>query len=584
MSDERPLPDRIRRRLSVVVLSGAIVLLLGLFGRLIYINKVESPRLLELAAEQRRATAIVPARRGMIFDSRGRTVAASEQTPDVFLDPVLIRDLPGTAQALAPRLNTSADEIVEKIRSRPGSRFIIVAEAVDEITAEAVSALKLPGVGLSDRFVRKYPLHESMAHVLGWVGRDRKGLEGIELLYDAHLAGKDGRRGTITDARRRALGRTEDDLVLPQDGGHVVLTIDAEIQRMVESALREAIDKVSAESGIGVLMDPYTGDIVAMACWPSFDANEAHAVPVELRRNRAVTDPTEPGSTFKPFIASGALEGSYVNTTEKIHCQDGAHYFGRRLITDTKPRGILDLKGILAKSSNIGMGLIAERMGNPALHATMRRFKFGEKTGVDFPGEDPGVVYSLPKWTRLSTQSVAMGYEVLVTPLQLARAFSAIVNDGVLVQPRLVKQLLSASGEVVKSHDEPRVTGRAVSSQVAAWMLHEAMVAVVQEGGGTKAQGQHYSVLGKTGTAKLMYADKPLYEPGAYLGTFIGAAPATKPELVAVVMVRRPDAKKAYYGGAIAAPAVSTIFDQSLAYLGVPPDRRPAERVAATGQ
>jgi cell division protein FtsI (penicillin-binding protein 3) len=419
-----------------------------------------------------------------------------------------------------------------------------------------------------------------MAHVLGWVGRDRKGLEGLELYLDEHLRGIDGWRGTITDARRRAMGRSEAQLRPPQDGGHVVLTIDAEIQRIVEDAVLQAVSSVHAESGIGLVMNPYTGEVLAMGCWPAFDPNDARSVPASLRRNRALTDPTEPGSTFKPFIASGALEGRFVNTTEKIDCHMGKHYFGGRLVTDTKPRGILDLKGIIAKSSNIGMGKMADRMGNPALYDTVRKFKFGEKTGVEFPGEDPGVVYTLPKWGKMTTQSVAMGYEVMVTPLQLARAFAGIVNDGVLVRPRLVRQLLAADGTVVKTF-EPQIAGRAISPEVARWMRDEALVAVVQEGGGNKAECEHYTVLGKTGTAKLMFKDRPLYEPGAYLGTFVGAAPGTRPELVALVMIRRPDASKAYYGGSIAAPAVSAILEQSLAYLGVPPDKQPVEKVAA---
>ena len=581
MEAPAPVVDRMRPRLAAATLLCGGLLLIALFARLVHINTEFRAPLLALAERQRQASSVVPARRGMIFDARGRVAAASELRPDVFIDPLVVEDLDAAATSLGPRLNIAPSEILENVRARPDSRFVVVAKQVDAIAADAVRELRLPGVGLSERPIRKYPLKESMAHVLGWVGHDRKGLEGLELHYDAHLSGRDGRRGTITDARRRAIGRSEGDLVPPTDGGHIVLTIDSEVQRIVEEAVRDAAKGVNAESGVGLAMNPYTGDIVAMACWPTFDPGEAERTPSWIRRNRTVTDPTEPGSTFKPFVMSGALEGGFVNTSEKINCHMGKHYFGSRLVTDTKPHGFLDVRGIVAKSSNIGMGLIAERMGNPALHATVRRFKFGECSGVDFPGEDAGVVYSLPKWGKLTTQSIAMGYEVMVTPLQLARGFAAIVNDGQLVRPRLVKQLLSPAGEVVKSFDEPEVVGRAVARDVAEYLVHDPLRAVVEDGGGNKTKCRQYTVLGKTGTTKLTYRDRPLYEPGAYVGTFVGAAPASHPGLVVLVMIRRPDPKIAYYGAAVAAPAVGRIFDEALSYLGIPPDRPGVERVAS---
>lgn len=572
------LPDRMRRRISVVFVLMVGLAFGGLFGKLIHINLVDREMLLARAEAQRQAMSNIPARRGMILDTRGRIVATSEQSPDVFVDPVMTKDVAALAAALGPPLNMSPATIQERLAQRPDSRFVVIAKSADSVTAEAVRSLRLGGVGLSDREIRKYPLHESMAHVVGWVGRDRKGLEGIELQFDQHLRGRDGKRGAITDARRRAIGRSESDLIAPEDGGHVVLTIDAEIQRIVEDRILRAMDNVRAQSGVGIVMNPYTGEILAMACLPNFDANLAASASADLRRNRVITDPTEPGSTFKPFIACGALDGRHVNSIEKIDCLMGKRYIGRRLIKDTKPSGLLDLTGIIAKSSNIGMGIIAERMGNPLLHDTIRGFGFGQATGIEFPGEDPGVVYSLPKWSRPSTQSVAMGYEIMVTPLQLARAFSAIVNDGVLVRPRLVKQLLSPSGEVIWDHDGPEPVGRAVSADVARFMAGGPLLAVVEEGG--KIKSERYTILGKTGTAKLMHAELPRYDDGAYLGTFVGAAPASRPELVALVMIRRPDPALGYYGSATAGPAVAAILDQALSYLGIAPDKPASQKVA----
>jgi cell division protein FtsI (penicillin-binding protein 3) len=355
----------------------------------------------------------------------------------------------------------------------------------------------------------------------------------------------------------------------------VVLTIDAELQRITEAALKGGVEKVQAQSGVAVVMSPGTGEVLAMACYPAFDPASAEEAPAKLRRNRAVTDPTEPGSTFKPFIASGALEGSYVSLTEQIDCHMGSKFFGSREIRDVKKCGMLDLRGILTYSSNIGMVTIAERMGNPALHHTIRRFGFGAPTGIEYPGESEGLVRPLKKWGRLSTQSVAMGYEISTTPLQLAAAFSAIVNDGVLLRPRLVHQTLNAEGEVVRDSSQPVVVNRVIASKTAQLLTQDLLASVVEEGSGRHAKLDHYKVSGKSGTAKLPFEHHKGYEPGAYMGAFLGASSirsGTPPELAVVVMIRRPDATLGYYGGATAAPVVGEILRFSLAYLQVPPD------------
>ncbi len=567
--------DQFQRRSGVVFLVCASVLLLVLGGRLVYINTTLRDRLLGIAERQQRGGSTVPARRGMILDARGRVVAATEQRPDVFVDPTLVKDIEDFADRLSPRVNISAGKIAELIRRRPESRFVVIASRVDEITAEAVRGMRDPAVNLDEHPVRTYPLGESISHVLGWVGRDGCGLEGIEAAFDGHLRGKDGWTGTIRDARRRALGPSDEEASPPIDGGHVVLTIDAEIQRIAEHALAESVKRVEAESGIAIVMSPQTGDILAMACYPTFDLNDPGSALVEVRRNRAVTDPVEPGSTFKPFIICGALEGSHVSTSELINCHMGERRIGRRTITDVKPHGMLDVKGIITHSSNIGMSMIADRMGNSALNNTIRGFRFGTRSGIECPGEAGGLVRSLKSWTRESTASVGMGYEVLVTPLQLINGFAAILNDGVMLKPRIVKWLLGPDGEVVDGSESPQIVGRVVSSPIARYVANDLLVSVVENGSGKGAKLEHYRVLGKTGTAKLMYKGGKTYEPGAYLGTFVGAAPVDCPALLAIVMIRRPNPRVAYYGSAVAAPVVGEILRHALPYLGVPPDNDP---------
>ncbi len=565
--------DRRQQWSGAVLLALTALALMCLGVRVAQINTTLQPRLLDLARAQRRGHSDLPARRGMIFDVRGRVVAVSRRMPDVFVDPSRIDDVGALARDLAPRLNLSAEHIAKRIHDRADTRFVLLASRVDRVTADAVRALHHRAVGLMDREQRVYPLGDSMAHVLGWVGRDGKGMEGIELAFDDRLAGEDGRRTTVRDAARRALWRTASNQreAVPHDGMHVVLTIDAEIQRITEKALAEAVTQYEGESGVAIVLSPGNGEVLAMASYPTFDANEPPTIQsLALRRNRALTDPVEPGSTFKPFIACGALAGGFVTQTEMIDCHMGSHRFGRRLVTDTRPHGMLDLRGIISRSSNIGMGVIAHRMGNAVLHETIRRFGFGEPTGLGTSGEHAGLVRPLDKWNSYSTNSVAMGYEILVTPLQLASAFAAIVNDGVLLRPRLIKRFLDPDGTVLQSFDSPEVVRRVVPRETARYVARELLVAVVEDGGGHRARVGPYRVLGKTGTAKLTYPDRGGYEPGAYLGLFLGAAPVEHPEIIVVAMIRRPNPEKGYYGGTIAAPAVGRIIHDTLRYLDVP--------------
>ncbi len=565
--------DSVQRRAGIVLFGILLTFLLGLVGRVTYINAAMRPRFLALAERQHYASTTIPARRGTIYDAQGRPVAISRTMPDVFVDMAVVKDPHVLAEQLATRLNLPAGELERKMRNRPDSRFLVLATGVDEVTADAVAKIRTPGVGLSDRLERTYPLGHSLSHVLGWVGRDGAGLEGLEMAFDAHLRGRDGHRAFVCDAGRRGLFQAEDESVSPIDGGHLVLTIDAEVQRIAEESLDTAIRKFRAQTGVALVMSIGTGEMLAMASWPTFDPAE----PVSerdkaVRRNLAVTDPIEPGSTFKPFVACGALEGGFVSHTEQIDCQMGSHYFGKRLVTDVKPYGLMDLRGILAKSSNIGMGIIATRMGNPALFKTIRNFGFGERTGIECPGEDSGVVYPLRQWNSYSTTSVAMGYEVLVTPLQLITAFCSVVNEGLVLKPRITRQLLSADGGVVSESSGPQVVRRAISRNVARFMAYDLLVSVVEQGGGQKAKVGPYQVLGKTGTAKLLGANRRTYETGAYQGAFMGAAPATNPQIATLVVIRRPDPNLGYYGGTIAAEPAGEILAKTLAYLGVPPD------------
>lgn len=560
-----------RRAMTILILAAAALVSLG--GRLVYLQTIEAPRLSGIVHRQQRGTSAVPASRGRILDVRGRTLAVSREMADVFVDPALVSDAAALASDLAARLNLDPFEVRARIERRRSSRYVVIEREVGEVEAEAVRGLGHPAVGFTRHAVRTYPLESSMSQVLGFVGRDGDGLEGIELGFDEHLRVRDGARATIRDARRRALWRAVGGTEAPQDGGHVVLTIDAEIQRIAEEAIAEAVREFRAASAVAVVMEPRSGAIRAMACVPGFDPADAGRSSPEVRRNRTVTDPVEPGSTIKPFILAGALAGGYVRPFEKFDCAMGTRRFGGRVLRDTKPHGLLTPAEIVIRSSNIGMGLMGERMQAEGLHRQLRSLGFGATTGIGFPGESPGLVFPLEQWSSYSVTSIPMGYELLVTPLQLASAFCTIINDGVMIRPRLIERLLTADGTPLSEPPAPRVIGRVMPESVARYVKDEVLLPTVEEGTGGKARVPGYRVLGKTGTAKLIDEVTKEYEPGLYLGSFVGAAPASDPRVVVLVMVRLPDASAGYYGGTIAAPSASVILSETLAYLAVEPDK-----------
>jgi len=571
---DAPAPaDRFQRLTGAVVLSLVLLALGALAGRLGYIHIALGDKLTDLARKQQRGFGIHAARRGSIFDVRGRQVAGTRLMREVFVDPAKVADIDAVAGKLGARLNLSPRVIADRIRRAAGSRYVLIASHVEEEDARAIREIDAQGVGLAQHPVRTYPLGSSMAHVLGIVGKDGGGLEAIELAYDQHLRGRDRVLRTVRDAGRRALWWNDSRNSDPIDGGHLVLTLDCEIQRIVEEQLDRTMAEFEGQSAMAIVMDPFNGDVLAMACRPTFDPNDYQSFPASLRRNRALTDPVEPGSIFKPFVAGGALLAGVVSPDELIDCHQGVHYFGRRRIRDTHPQGLLDLRGVIVQSSNIGMGIIGERMGNEALHQALLGFGFGRRLGIELPGESGGLVPPVERWTSYSTTSVPIGQEIAVTPLQLATAFCAIVNNGLLLRPRVVRALLTPGGEAVESFSQRQVIRRALPLEIARYLSFEVLPGVVEEGGGGNLRMVDYTMAGKTGTAQVPYADRRGYEPGMYLSSFVGAAPVDRPRLVALVMVRKPNRAKGYYGRVVSGPAVSEILAASLRYLDVPPDR-----------
>ncbi len=588
--------DRWFNTMGPLILVCLCLIFCFLFARLIHINTYPAEKLRRIVDRQQRSVTPVPARRGSVFDVEGRLLAGTRLRPSVFADPSLIDNFSETARKLAPVLELPAGAIEQELREarERRSRFCWLKRGLESPDALAVQALRLRGIGTRDEPKRFYLMGSLMSQTLGIVSRDGNGLEGLEYYYDEHLRGVDGRRVTVRDgSRSRRLMRSRDEqCVDPRDGGHLVLTLDSVIQSSLEKHLREAVLRFEASGGVGVVMSPHTGDVLAMGQWPTFDANtfrdadasddlsndasepedpkEREKRALLARRNRAVCNAVEPGSIFKPFVASGALLAGVVDLEESFDCGRGTHLFGRRLMHDSHASGVLDFNGIIAQSSNIGMGYLAERMGDEAIYNIVRSFGFGRRTGVKFPGEATGLLRPLKRWTSWSTTSIPIGQEVAVTPLQMTSSFCAIVNGGVLLKPRLVRAILSSDGRCDELREGADVVREVLSAEVADYMREVSLVGVVKHGGGKTAALDRWQVLGKTGTAQVPYEDAPGYEPDMYIGSFVGAAPAENPVVVVLVMIHKPRMKLGYYGSKVAAPAVGRILEDVLTYWEIP--------------
>ncbi len=568
-------PQQSTNRWGHVCIGIVVLCFAGLGGRLVYLQTAARPRALSHRDRQQTRRVDLRAQRGSIFDTRGRLLAASEPQPSVFGDPKQIKDIGHAASQLAAILGTPRDRLIERIERRGHTRFVWLARKVSPGEAEAVRALDLAGIGIKDESHRFYPNGSTLAHVLGFVNIDGEGLEGLELQFNYLLSGEPASQYTWCDLRRRPIWRKSESSTAPTHGDNLVLTIDLVIQRYVEEALEHAVTQFQAESAVGIVMSPRDGDVIAMASYPTFNLNYHREYPSAHKRNRCLTDPVEPGSCFKPLIMSAALSEGVARLDETVDCGSGVWFFGSRRLRDTHANGKLTFEDVLVKSSNIGMGHIGTRLGNKALYEYVRAYGFGSRTGIDLPGESAGIVAPLRKWSSYSKTSIPIGQELAITPIQLATAFAALVNGGKLRPPRLVRMVLDSAGKESTLDRQPGPARQVVPSEVAHAVAKQALVRMVNESPHDIKLAK-YQVLGKTGTAQVPYRNRRGYEPDAYLGSFLGAAPAHDPVVSVIVMIRKPKRSLGYYGGTVAGPAARQIIRKTLAYWDITPDRDPS--------
>ncbi len=556
----------------------------ALVGRVGYLQSWGSQKNIARAERQQFQTEPLFARRGSIFDRNGMLMAGTVQSQSLFVDPKFMAkafeeddkepllEMDKAVGQLCRIIDRDPLEVSQLLGDKSQSRFVRLADNLDETTIRAIDKLDIPGVGFSPSNIRYYPMGSIASHILGGVGAEGSGLEGVELKFNKQLAGRDGTKRTLKDARRRPIFVDSDDYVQPQHGQHLILTIDANIQTIVEQELSSACNKFKAQSGEAIVMDPWTGEVLALANYPTFNPQVINEAPADNKRNRALTDPYEPGSTLKPFIVGPALEAKITRPSEVFPINGPAWPagYGHRIIRDVHPYGKLALWDVLVKSSNIGMCMLAQRMGNKGLYDALTEFQFGKKTGIELPGEDQGLVNSFRKWNRFSTESIAQGYEMRVTPLQLARAMCVYANGGRLVQPHVVQGTVEADGRVNKSTKPSQFTKLpTVINAESASQVRRILSDVVVRGTASRARSATYNIFGKTGTAHS--AKNGAYNEENYTSSFIGGAPFENPQLVIALVIHNPDKSLAHYGGTVAAPAAGNALERSLQYLQVAP-------------
>ncbi len=566
----------------------------GLFSvfsfRLVYLQLIKHDEYTRLAAEKHVYRQTIYAERGEIFDANNEVLAHNIPVSTVVADATHLNDKEAVVSLLSETLKVPAAEIAEKLAT--DRRYIVLQREVPQAVAtalrEKLRTQKLRGVYFEHDAMRIYPNGSMLCHVLGFTDFAHHGIQGVESSMDRYLHGEDGFRFIEHN-------RTGQELVLYRgqehaaaDGYQVHLTVDLNLQNIVENEIDAAMKQYRPEKATIILMRPQTGEILAMANRPNFDLNKRSTAKPEQMKNRAIIDVMEPGSTFKIVPAAAALNEHKVTPDSTIFCENGAFHYGGRILHDHKPYGELTVRDILVKSSNVGAAKLAMSVGDEKFYEYIRRFGFGERTGVDLPGEIPGLLHSPQSWSKISITRLPMGHEIGVTPLQMITAMAVIANGGKLVVPRIVKSVTDANGTPVTTFT-PNILRQVIAPKTAR-QIRDALRGVVSDRGTAAAAAvPGFVIAGKTGTAQKV-DPKGGYEHGKYVVSFTGFLPADHPEFVGLVVLddAHTSTPEMNYGGQVAGPIFSRVAEKAARYLDLAPQEMPVkaatavERVALT--
>lgn len=574
------LEQRGKKRTMAVgrtVVISLTVILVGLLGRVYQLQAHPDAKIAELRDSQTGTTELA-AMRGALTDRNGRVLAATRVAYRMFCDPTYIEDRSTFSEQIGYALDMNPVEIEMKLSGRSRSEYVLLNPRLTDDQVEKFHAAQIKGIFLEPVIVRDYPQGRLAGTLIGFTGTEGKGLEGLEALWEQRLAAKPGRLEFLRDNKRRPMWVNGQSYVPYDDGENVRLSIDAYLQRVCEEELKKTIERYGADSGQIIIMQPHTGEILAVATYPSYDPNDFRAVEDAQRRNRPVTDIFEPGSIFKPFVWAGLTEMGAARPGEIVDCTTSGAWRmpNGRVLNDVRGKGLISWHDVLKYSSNIGMARIAQRRPIGDIYDIMKSFGFGEPTGIDLPGEIGGILrmHDNAGARSYSHGSWPMGQEVSVTGIQMVRAMSVIANGGVMIDPTIEAYDPSA--------DEPLPPRQRVVSKATAQATINAMRdSVTRETGGTgtKADSPFYDNFGKTGTAQLPNPETGGYYSDRYMSSFLGGAPTDRPRIVVGVFIRDPDRSIGHYGGTVAGPAFRTVVEKSLLYLGVPvnPGTDPSE-------
>ena len=569
------------RALTVVRLALAFLTLalLGLLGRVYQLQAHPPERVAALIGSQA-SVSTLDARRGALVDRRRRDLAVTRVAYRLFVDPVLVTDRNTFSEQVGYGLGYDPAWVEMAIAQRRDSRYITLDERLTDERLAKFHALNLKGLAVEPTLVRDYPQHALAGQLVGFVGDEGTGLDGLELAFNGRLKPDPGQYAYVRDQGRHALWLASQDYKPHTDGKPIRLSLDINLQAIAEEELAQTVEQYRAAAGQVIAMDPYTGEILALANYPAFDPAAFGETTQTARRNRAVTDVFEPGSVMKPFVWAAAVEAGVAKPDEMIDTTDVGWWKPARgpILRDASPHGNVSWDDVLKFSSNIGIAKVAERLGAERLHRIVASYGFGEPTGSGLPGEVAGLLRPLDEWSGTDLTRVPMGQGVAVTALQVTRAFCALANDGVLINPTIeaVDDADASSDPHTRRAD---ITSRVLSPSVARH-TREVLGRVVTEGTGRKARSDLYILFGKTGTAQLPDLSRGGYYDDRYISSMIAGAPLDRPRLVVGVYIHDPDKAVGHFGGTVAGPAVKTILERSLRYLGVPP-HAPPDPVAA---
>lgn len=566
-SASKTRPDRSTRRVLFIVCV-LLVWMVCIAGRLVYLQTIRHEEMRNEARAQQlhRDSNLNSSVRGRLLDREGHELALSIETDSCFAVPYEIENIDETSSRLASLVGIEATELARRLRDagNANSKFIWLARRLDEDHAEKIQDLNLKGIHVRKEPKRFYPNGSMAAHVLGFVGIDGVGLAGVEQFHNERIRGESGKVFLEKDAHGHAYESMQD----PSRAGQtVVLTIDQMIQYRVEQSLQAAVERTHSKSGTVIVLDPRTGEVLALANAPTFDPNDAGDATAQSRVNGALETVYEPGSTFKIVAFSAAIQEGLVKPEDHIDCQMGSITVAGRLVHDHHPFGVLSIADALAKSSNVAAIKLGLRVGDDRMYDYMKRFGFGFRTGIELPGETAGILRPVSRWSPSSMGSLAMGQEIGVTPLQMATAFGALANDGIRIAPHLVREIRGSDGSIVYSATPQQSR---VVSEVTAKALRGMLEGVTLNGTAKQAQLNGYSAAGKTGTAQKIDPRTRTYSTTKHIASFVGFAPVENPAVVIIVVLDEPTG--AYHGGDVAAPVFREIAEQILPGLDIAPD------------